>query len=326
MIRREFLTLIGGAAVAWPVVARAQQSATPVVGHMHAGTLRENGFQSKAFEQGLAQAGYVSGKNVVIEYRWAEGQYERLPGIAAELVQRRVNVIATGTPVAALAAKRATTSIPIVFGVGSDPVRDGLVDSLNHPGGNITGATFFSNLLTAKRFGLLHELVPNAKLFAALVNPKNANARMQTNDAQQAAQAMGVQLFSVNAASVGEIDKVFDDPNLQKTGALLVLSDSFLNSRASQIAMLALRHGLPTCFAYREPAEAGGLMGYGASPSEASRQTGVYVGRILKGEKPADLPVQQPTRFEFVLNMRTAKALRLSVPNSMQLLADEVIE
>jgi putative ABC transport system substrate-binding protein len=293
---------------------------------LHATSAKANRHQVAAFEQGLSQAGYVNGQNVAMEYRWAEGQYDRLPALAAELVRQKVAVIATGTPVAALAAKRATTSIPIVFVVGSDPVENGLVISLSRPGGNLTGATFFSNLLTAKRFALLHELLPNAKVVATLVNPKNANAQMQSGDAQQAAQAMGVQLVFVNAETESDIDKVFETLKTQHVDALLILSDAFLNSRANQIAKLAIQHALPTCFAYREPAVAGGLMGYGVSVTGAAFLAGNYAGRILKGEKPADLPVQQPTKFEFVINMKTAKVLGLIVPDRLIALADELIE
>jgi putative ABC transport system substrate-binding protein len=305
--------------------ARAQK-AQPVIGYLHATSEPANRHQVLAFEKGLAQTGYVTGQNVAIEYRWAEGQYDRLPGLAAELARRQVAVIATGTPVAALAAKKATTSIPIVFVVGSDPVKNGLVASLSRPGGNITGATFFSNLLTAKRFALLHEFVPNAKSFAALVNPKNANARMQMDDALKTAGEMGVQLEMANAESATDIDNVFERFKTQKIDALLVLSDSFLNTHAGQIAAYALRQGIPTCFAYREPAAAGGLMSYGVSVTGAAVQAGNYTGRILKGEKPADLPVQQPTKFDFVLNMKTAKALGLAVPDKLIALADEIIE
>ena len=325
--RRQFISALGGASVAWPLTVRAQQPGKlPTIGHLHGGTAQGTLHQTKAFEQGLSQTGYFDGRNVAIEYRWAEGQYDRLPTLAAELVRRQVTVIATGTPVAALAAKQATASIPIVFSVGSDPVKDGLVASLNKPGGNITGATFFSNLLTAKRFGLLHELVPNAKAFFVLVNPKNANAQMQANEAQLAATAMSVSLVFNNATTEDEIEKSFDNLKPQQVDALLILSDAFLNGQASQISKLALRHALPTCFAYREPVMAGGLMGYGASIDDASRQAGSYVGRILKGEKPADLPVQQPIKFEFVINLKTAKALGLTIPQSILLLADEVIE
>jgi ABC-type uncharacterized transport system substrate-binding protein len=328
MRRREFIALLGGAglllaAKVWR--ARAQQPAMPVVGFMHA-TAAPDSEVVAAVKQGLRETGYVDGVNVTVDYRSAEGRYDRLPAIAADFVQRRVTVIVAGTPVAALAAKQATTSIPIVFAVGSDPVGDGLVASLSRPGGNITGATFFSNLLTGKRLGLLHELVPNARVFGGLVNPKNANAQFQINEAEQAARSLGLPISFVNAASEMDIDKAFNEFRRQRADALLILSDSFLNTQARRIAELALQHTLPTCFAYREPALAGGLMGYGASRIDATRQSGVYAARILKGEKPADLPVQQPTKFEFVINMKTAKALGLTVPYSMQLLADEVIE
>jgi putative ABC transport system substrate-binding protein len=325
MRRREAISLLGGA-VAWPLAARAQQPAMPVVGFFHATTAEANRENVVAFREGLSRTGYIEGQNVAIEFRWAEGQYDRLPTIAAELVRLRVAVIAANTPVATRAAKQATTSIPIVFVVGSDPVKDGLVTSLSRPGGNMTGATFFSNLLTAKRFELLHELVPNARVFSALVNPKNANAEMQMNEAQEASRTMGVQLVLAKAMTESDINNTFDSFKQEQVQALLVLSDAFLNSHATQIAKLALRDGVPTCFAYREPAVAGGLMSYGSSPTDAYRQAGNYAGRILKGEKPADLPVVQPTKFEFVINTKTAKALGLTVPNSMQLLADEVIE
>jgi putative ABC transport system substrate-binding protein len=322
--RREFISgLLAGAA--WPFVGRAEK-AGPVVGYLHATSAHENREQVFAFERGLAQAGYVKDQNVALEYRWAEGQYDRLPGLAAELVQRQVAVIVTGTPVAALAAKKATTSIPIVFIVGSDPVRNGLVPTLSRPGGNITGATFFSNLLTAKRFALLHEFIPSAKSFAALVNPKNANAQMQFDEALRTAREIGVQLVAAQAETKKDIDNVFERFKIQKIDALLVLSDAFLNANAGQIASYALRQGLPTCFAYREPTAAGGLMSYGVSVTGAAVQAGNYTGRILKGEKPGDLPVQQPTKFDFVLNMKTAKALGVSVPDKLIALADEVIE
>jgi putative ABC transport system substrate-binding protein len=316
--RRKFVTLLGGA-VMWPLAA------LPVVGLMHA-TAQPNDAFVAAFKEGLSQTGYVDGRNVTIDFRSAEGQYDRLPAIATEFVQRRVNVIAAGTPVAALAAKRATTSIPIVFAVGSDPTRDGLVASLSRPGGNITGATFFSNLLTAKRLGLLHDLVPNARAFSALVNPKNANAQFQMEEAEQAAKSLGAQIGFVKASTEDDIEKAFDVFRSDRADALIVLSDSFLNDHARRIAELALLNKLATCFSYPETALAGGLMSYGASRYESSHQAGVYVGRVLQGEKPADLPVQQPTKFEFVVNMKTAKALGLAVPYSMQLLADDVID
>jgi len=261
MKRREFIALVGGAAATWPSIVRAQPAAMPVIGHMHAGTAEANKDEVLAFEQGLKRNGYLRGQNVAIEYRWADGQYDRLPAMAAEVVGRRVALIVAGTPVAAIAAKRATTSIPIVFHIGSDPVKDGLVASLNRPGGNMTGTTFFSNLLTSKRLGLLREILPNARVVAALVNPNNANAEFQANEANEAARTLGFEVFLLRAATEAEIDKAFGDLLQRKADALLVLSDSFLNSRAAQVAELALRRGLPTCFAYREPILAGGLMG-----------------------------------------------------------------
>jgi putative tryptophan/tyrosine transport system substrate-binding protein len=325
MRRREFVTLLGGAA-AWPLAARAQQPALPVVGFMHGGAEQGQEYAVAAFEQGLAETGYVAGKNVTVEYRWAEGQYDRLPELAAGFIRRPVAVIAAGTPVAALAAKQATTSIPIVFALGSDPVRDGLVASLNRPGRNITGATFFNNLLVAKRMELLHELVPNAKIVAVLLNPKNANVEFETIDSQMAARALGLELVLLQASNETEIVKSFANLVERRAAALLVSGDVLFTSRREQIAELAMHHAVPTSCPSRQQVVAGGLMSYGASISDTFRQSGNYVGRILKGEKPADLPVQQPTKFEFVLNLKTAKILGLIVPNSMQLLADEVIE
>jgi putative tryptophan/tyrosine transport system substrate-binding protein len=325
MRRREFVTLLGGAA-AWPLAARAQQPALPVVGFMHGGAEQGQEYAVAAFEQGLAETGYVAGKNVTVEYRWAEGQYDRLPELAAGFIRRPVAVIAAGTPVAALAAKHATTSIPIVFALGSDPVRDGLVASLNRPGRNITGATFFNNLLVAKRMELLHELVPNAKIVAVLLNPKNANVEFETIDSQMAARALGLELVLLQASNETEIVKSFANLVERRAAALLVSGDVLFTSRREQIAELAMHHAVPTSCPSRQQVVAGGLMSYGASISDTFRQSGNYVGRILKGEKPADLPVQQPTKFEFVLNLKTAKILGLIVPNSMQLLADEVIE
>ena len=324
MKRRDFITLLGGATVAWPLAARAQQTAIPVVGVLHGAS--EEAMPLAAFLQGLSQTGYVGGKNVVIEYRWANGQYDRLPAMAAELVARQVSVIATFTTVAAVAAKKATASIPIVFNIGSDPIKDGLVGSLNHPGGNITGATFFGNLLVLKRAQLLHELVPNAKLFGILVNSGNPNAEFEINEAQNAAAALGVRLVLAEVGSEKQIDNAIANLAQQHADALLVASDASLQVHDEQIAKLAIKHALPTCFSLRTNATAGALMTYGASNTDSVRQVGIYVGRILRGEEPGDLPVQQPTKFEFVINMTTAKALGLSVPTSMQLLADEVIE
>ena len=321
--RRQFITLLGGAA-AWPVGARAQRSAMPVVGFLSGGSSEGLSRPLVAFRQGLGESGYFESKNVTIEYRWANGQYDQLPTLVADLLRRQVTVIAPTTPVAALAAKQATTLIPIVFALGSDPVKDGLVLSLNRPGGNVTGATFFGNLLAAKRAELLHQLVADAKVFAVLLNPKNANVELEKSDTQQAVHALGLDLVLVQASTEDEIDKSF--ANLQGATALLVSGDVRFYDRRKQIAELAVRHAIATCFPYREQAVAGGLMSYGADINDTFRQAGNYVGRILQGEKPADLPVQQPTKFEFVINLKTATALSLTVPPTMSARADEVIE
>jgi len=323
--RRKFFTLLGGAA-ALPLAARAQQTAMPVIGFLNSASLEPNRNLVEAFVQSLRQGGYVEGTNIVIEYRWANGQYDRLPALAAELVQRQVAVIAAAAPVAALAAQKATRSIPIVFGLGSDPVKDGLVASLGRPSGNITGATFFSNLLAAKRVGLLHQLVPNSKIFATLLNPKNANIELEKRDTQEATRALGLELVIVQATTAREIDDSVDSVFQQRAGALLVSGDAFLLNQSDQIAKLAMRYVLPTCFAFRESAAAGGLMSYGADRNDTWRQVGNYVGRILKGETPGELPVQQPTQFDFVINMQTAKVLGLDITPTLLALADEVIE
>jgi putative ABC transport system substrate-binding protein len=325
MKRRE-LILLGGAAVAWPLAARAQQQALPVVGFLNPGSSVATRYQAMAFAQGMSQTGYVEGRNVAVEYRWANGQYDQLPAIAAELVRRQVAVIGVVSPVGALAAKQATTSIPIVFALGSDPVKDGLVASLNRPGGNITGATFFANLLDAKRLGLVHQFVPDANVIAALLNPKNASFTLEKNETQEAARTLGLELVFLQASTEREIDDSFLTLTQQHAAALFVAGDAFLGGHADQIATLAVRYGVPTSFALREQAAAGGLMSYGASITDTVRQAGNYVGRILKGEKPVDLPVQQPTKFEFVINMKTAKALGLTIPHDLLVLADELIE
>jgi putative tryptophan/tyrosine transport system substrate-binding protein len=331
MRRREFITLlggslVGGAAASWPRAARAQQPAMPAIGYLSGGRLEGQTDTTAAFKQGLSEAGYIEGKNVAIEYRWANGQYEQLPALAADLVHHQVAVIATVTPVAALAAKQATTSIPIVFTTGSDPVRDGIVPSLNRPGGNITGATFFSNLLTAKRLELLHQLVPNANVIAVLLNPKNLNVEPEKKETQEAARALGLQLVPVQASTEREIDDLFANLAQQHVGGVLASGDVLFSDRREQIAELAVRHTVPTCFAGRLQVVAGGLMSYGARNTDTFRQAGNYVGRILKGEKPSELPVQQPTKFEFVINLKTAKALGLTIPHNLLVLADEVIE
>jgi putative ABC transport system substrate-binding protein len=331
MRRREFITLVGGslvggAATSWPRAARAQQPAMPAIGYLSGGRLEGQTDTTAAFKQGLSETGYIEGKNVAIEYRWANGQYEQLPALAADLVHHQVAVIATVTPVAALAAKQATTSIPIVFTTGSDPVRDGIVPSLNRPGGNITGATFFSNLLTAKRLELLHQLVPNANVIAVLLNPKNLNVELEKKETQEAARALGLQLVPVQASTEREIDDLFANLAQQHVGGVLASGDVLFSDRRQQIAELAVRHTVPTCFAGRLQVVAGGLMSYGARNTDTFCQAGNYVGRILKGEKPSELPVQQPTKFEFVINLKTAKALGLTIPHNLLVLADEVIE
>ena len=280
-----------------------------------------------AFRRGLNEAGFVEGQNVAIEFRWAEGQLDRLPNLAADLVGRKVAVIAaTGGGVSILAAKAATTSIPIVFTFAGDPVREGYVASLNRPGGNVTGITWFNALLSAKALGLLHELVPNAAVVALLVNPNSPEAQSQPEDARAAARMLGKSLLVLNAATANEIDAAFASLVQQRAGAVVVGSDSFFTSRRTQIVALAARYGVPAIYFNRDFADAGGLMSYGNDVRDAYREAGVYVGRILKGEKPADLPIDQATKFELVINITTAKALGLAVPNSMQLLADEVIE
>jgi putative ABC transport system substrate-binding protein len=322
--RRAFITLLGGAAAAWPLAARAQQPAMPVIGILEA-IPTVNAYVT-AFQRGLTEAGFVEGRNVTIDRRSANGQYERLPALAAEFVHRRVALIVAIAPVSALAAKAATTTIPIVFELGSDPVKDGLVASFARPGGNITGVTFFANLLAAKRIELLHDIVPSASVVGLLLNPKNANAELESSEAQAAARALDLRFALVRAATETEIDAAFAELAQQRVTALLVAGDAFLSMRRGQIAALALRHGIATGYAGRESVEAGGLVSYGANRPDASRQCGLYVGRVLKGEKPADLPVVQPTKFEMVINLTTAKVLGLTINRELLLRADEVIQ
>jgi ABC-type uncharacterized transport system substrate-binding protein len=325
--RRRFIELLGGAAATWPLVARAQQPAMPVIGYL-------SGFSSTtfptllaAFREGLAAAGYVEGRNVAIEYRWAEGQYDRLPALAAELVRRQVAVIAaTGVTASGVAAKGATTAIPIVFATGGDPVKLGLVASLNRPVGNVTGITWLSNTMAPKRLELLRELVPHARTIGFLLNPGNPNIPTETVDVQAAADPLGLRVYMAKASTADEIDTAFADFVQARVDTLFIAGDPFFFARRVQVTILAARHAIPLCSDSRANVEAGGLMSYGASTTEMYREVGLYTGRILKGEKPADLPVQQLTKFELVLNLRTAKTLRIEIPTKLLALADVVIE
>ena len=316
-----------GAAAVWPRAARAQQSVTPVIGFLNSGS--PNAFRPMfvGFHRGLAEAGYIEGRNVAIEYRWAEGQYDRLPAYAAELVRHSVQVIAaTGGSVSALAAKASTTTIPIVFEAGGDPVTLGLVSSLNRPASNVTGVSNFFGPLAAKRLEILRELVPTSAVIVALVNPNNPTSDSQMVDIQTAARALGLQIQVVNASSEREIDAAFANIVERRVGALAVIADPFLANRRDQITALAARHALPAMYSHRQFVNSGGLISYGTDLVDVFRQVGVYTGQILHGVKPADLPVLQPVKFELVINLKTAKALGLTVPQTLLARADEVIE
>jgi putative ABC transport system substrate-binding protein len=328
MRRRKFITLLGGAAVAWPIAARAQQPAMPVLGLLDQRSPDELADRLRGFRQGLKEAGFIEGENVVIEYRWAKDQYDRLPELAAELVRRHVAVIAaTGGHPAAFAAKAATTTIPVVFLSSDDPVRLGLVTSLARPGGNLTGINFFSAELTAKRLELLRELVPAATRVAVLVNPANpVNVETTLKEVGVAARAIGLEIQILNASTVREINAAFATFVRERPDALFVGIDPFFNSRRTQLVHLATRYAIPASYPARDFAEAGGLMSYGANIADAWRQVGSYAGRILKGAKPTDLPVVQSSKFELVINHQTAQMLGLSVPDKLLVAADEVIE
>jgi putative ABC transport system substrate-binding protein len=327
MRRREFISLLGGAAAAWPLAARAQQSAMPVIGFLASGPPDSDVSRIAAVRQGLKESGYVEGRNLAIEYRWAEDHYDRLPTLAADLVRRQVAVIvAVGTTPAAFAAKAATTTIPIVFMIGGDPVQFGLVASLNRPGGNITGVSFLNRVIVAKQLEMLHETAPKAAVIGFLVNATNPYIESDTTNAEAAAGALGRKLLVLKASTESEVGTAFATLVQRRAGALLIAGDRFLNHSVNQLVTLAARYAMPVLYPWREAALAGGLMSYGANIDDAFRQGGMYAGKILKGDKPADLPVQQAVKVELVVNLKTARALGLTVPLPLLALADEVIE
>ena len=327
MRRREFIAFVGCTAAAWPLPAQAEQSAVPVIGFLNSASPQPFANYVAGFRAGLKETGYVDGQNVVIEFRWAEGHYERLSEMAADLVRRKVAVlVATGGSPSIVAAKAATSTIPIVFTIGADPVRLGFVTSLSHPGGNITGVNLFVVAMESKRLGLLRELVPGVQLIAVLLNPNLQNYTRQKSDVEEAAHAIGQQVHLLWASNETEIDAAFTTAVQLRAKAMLVSGDPFFNSQHDKIIALAARHAIPAIYEQREHALAGGLMSYGTNLSEGYRQAGVYAGRILKGEKPGDLPVVQATKFEFVINLKTAKTLGIEVPPNLSAQADEIIE
>jgi putative ABC transport system substrate-binding protein len=324
--RREFITLLGGAAIAWPLAARAQQAAMPVIGFLNTGQPEPIANLVAAFRKGLSETGHVEGQNVTIEYRWAQNDNDRLPELVADLVRRQVAIIAATDTSSAIAAKAATTTVPIVFVTGGDPVRDGLVASLNRPGGNVTGMSFLTTALAAKTLGLLHELLPGAARIAVLVDPNFPITELFVSDVKATASAIGKQIEVLYAGTGRDIDRVFASLTQKPIDALLVGPGPLFYNRRVQVVTLVAHNRVPAIYLRRETAEAGGLMSYGTSITDAHRQAGIYAARILKGEKPADLPVMQSSQFEFVINLNTAKALGLSFPPGLLAIADEVIE
>jgi len=326
MRRREFITLLGSAA-AWPFAARAQQPTMPVIGFMSGRSPEDSMHLVTAFRQGLSEAGFVEGQNIAIEYRWGLGQYDRMPALAADLVNRRVAVlVGVGGDISALAAKRATSTIPIVFGTGSDPIKAGMVESLSRPGGNATGYSLLTNQMEPKRLSMLHDLMPGAAVIGVLLNPNFPPAARQLQDIEEAARTIGQRLFVSKASNDVELSAAFTSLVQQQVGALLVAADPYFDTRRDQIIAFAKQNRLPAIYQFREYAVAGGLISYGPSITDMYRQAGIYTARILKGAKPADLPVVQPTKFDFVINLKTAKALGLIVPPGLLNAADEVIE
>jgi putative ABC transport system substrate-binding protein len=327
MQRRKFITLLGCTVATWPLAARAQQPAMPVIGFMSGRSPEDSKHLVAAFRQGLSEAGFVEGQNIVIEYRWGLGQYDRMPALAADLVERRVAVlVGVGGDISALAAKQATSTIPIVFGTGSDPIKAGMVESLARPGGNATGYSLLTNQMEPKRLNMLHDLVPGAAVIGVLLNPNFPPAARQLQDLEEAARTIDQRLFVSKASNDVELNAAFTSLIQQRVGALLVAADPYFDTRRDQIIAFANQNRLPAIYQFREYAVAGGLISYGPSITDLYRQAGIYAGRILKGARPADLPVVQPTKFDFVINLKTAKAIGFTVPQGLVNAADEVIE